>query len=406
MIHESLRIGAHAMAGELTRLRHDLHRHPEIGLDLPRTQDALAAQLSGLGMEVSRGTPVTSLTAVLRGTSPDRREQAVLLRADMDALPVQEATGLPYASETDGAMHACGHDLHMAMLVGAARLLSAHRDLLDGDVVLMFQPGEEGWNGAGKMLDEGVLDAAGPRVRSAHAMHVMSAKLPRGVFGGRPGTMMAASDQLAVTVHGRGGHGSEPHTTLDPIAAIAEMVTAMHTLVTRRFDVFDPVVITVGSLHGGTKRNIIPDEAMLEATIRSFSTASRKTVRSELPRLCRAIAEAFGVDVTVDYADEYPRTVNDPAELDLVAETVRDTFGRQRYVTLPTPEPGAEDFSRVLAEVPGSYIFLGATPSDDHRTAPSNHSPRAAFSDDVLPLGALLHAQVAVASLARTEVSA
>jgi len=318
-LHDVLRTDASALAPELTDLRHRLHRRPEIGLDLPRTQETLLAELDGLGLELSVGRELTSIAGVLRGgrrSSGGARgaggsasaDATVLLRGDMDALPVTEASGEEFSSEIDGAMHACGHDLHMAMLVGAARLLSAHRDELRGDVVFMFQPGEEGWDGAGRMLEAGILDAAGPRVDAAYGMHVMSSKYPRAVFATRPGTLMAASGWLDVTVRGTGGHGSTPHLARDPISAAAEMVTGLQTMVTRRFDVFDPVVVTVGSIRGGTKRNIIPDDAHFDATVRTFSAASQDRIREQAPLLCRRIAEAYGLEAEVTFHDEYPVT--------------------------------------------------------------------------------------------------
>jgi hippurate hydrolase len=298
----------------------------------------------------------------------------------MDGLPVAEASGVDFASEVDGAMHACGHDLHMAMLVGAAKLLSAHRDSLEGDVVFMLQPGEEGFDGAGHMLAEGVLDAAGPRVSAAYGMHVMSGKYATDVFTGRPDTLMAASDWLDVTVRGVGGHGSAPHLTRDPISAIAAIVTSLHAFVTRRFDVFDPVVLTVGSLHGGTKRNIIPDDAHFDATVRTFSAESRTLMRDELPALCVAVGAAYAVEVDAVFREEYPLTINDAAEAAFLAATVAEVFGENRYRPMIHPEAGAEDFSRVLAEVPGCYVMLGASTQSDPTAAPSNHSPRATNS--------------------------
>jgi hippurate hydrolase len=397
-LHDALRNDAQELAPELVALRQQLHRRPEIGLELPRTQQALLAELDGLGLEISCGSHLSSITAVLRGRSSGT---AVLLRADMDALPVREASGVEFSSEIDDAMHACGHDLHMSMLVGAAKLLSAHRDQLAGDVVFMLQPGEEGWDGAGKMIDEGVLDAAGPRVSSAYGMHVVSGKYPTGVFCGRPGTLMAASGWLRVRVHGEGGHGATPHLALDPITAAAEMVTGLQTLVTRRFDVFDPVVVTVGSLHAGTRRNIIADVAEFDATIRTFSAESLARIRVEAPELCRRIAQAHGLEADAEYIDEYPATVNDATHTAFASHVVKEVFGAEGYQAMAYPEAGAEDFSRVLQEVPGCYLMLGATPGGDYRGAPSNHSPRAAFDDSVLPLGALLHAELAVQALER-----
>jgi len=401
-LDDALRNDAAELTSELSELRHRLHRHPEIGLDLPWTQAALLAELDGLGLEITVGKSLSSITAVLRGGRRAAGNAAtVLLRGDMDALPVQESTGIEFTSEIDGAMHACGHDLHMAMLVGAVRLLHAHRAELAGDVVFMFQPGEEGWDGAGHMIAEGVLDAAGPRADAAYGMHVMSAKYPSGVFVTRPGTLMAASDWLDVTVRGEGAHGSTPHLGKDPISAAAEIVSGLHALVTRRFDVFDPVVLTVGSLHGGTKRNIIPDDAHFDATVRTFSPASRERMRIEAPALCRQIGAAYGVEVEATYRDEYPVTVNNAAHTDFAVEVVREVFGDDGYAPMVYPETGAEDFSRVLAAVPGCYLMLGAAPGGKHVGVPSNHSPRAVFADDVLPQGALLHAQLAVRSLVR-----
>src|SRR5581483_11770780 len=236
------------IADEIAELRHAIHREPEIGLDLPKTQAKVLGALDGLPLEISTGQGLTSVTAVLRGGRPG---PVVLLRGDMDALPVTEETGLPWASAIPGAMHACGHDLHTAMLAGAARLLSAQRESLPGSVVFMFQPGEEGFAGARHMINEGVLAAAGSAPVAAYALHVTSNRLPCGVFSTRPGPMLAAADQITVTVRGRGGHASMPHRSADPIPAACEMVIALQTLVTRKFDVFDPVVITVGSFHAG-----------------------------------------------------------------------------------------------------------------------------------------------------------
>jgi len=395
---EALRDDAAALHGDLVELRHRLHRRPETGLQLPRTQETVLAAIDGLGLEVTTGTALTSVTAVLRGGRPG---PAVLLRGDMDALPVQEATALDYSSEVDGVMHACGHDLHTAMLVGAARLLAAHRETLAGDVVFMFQPGEEGWNGAGAMLAEGVLEAAGPTVSSAYGMHVVSSSVPRARFTTRPGTLMAASDELRVVVRGAGGHGSAPHRALDPVSVAAQLVGDLQTLVTRRFDVFDPVVLSVGSFHAGTQRNIIPDEAAFAATVRTFSTEARERIREESVRLCRSVAAGYGLEVDAQYIEEYPVTVNDEDHAAFAAEVAAEVFGEQRYAPMVSPQAGAEDFSRVLAAVPGCYLFLGATGGEDWSTAPNNHSPRAQFSDEVLADGVLLHAELAVRALER-----
>ena len=397
----SLRSDANALQDDLVALRRALHRIPEIGLHLPRTQEKVLAALDGLGLEISVGEKLSSVTAVLRGARPGG---TVLLRGDMDALPVTEQSGEEFSSEIDGAMHACGHDLHTAGLVGAARLLAARRAELPGDVVFMFQPGEEGWDGAGHMIEEGVLTASGRPVDAAYGLHVSAATYPRGEFRARPGTLMAASGGLAVRVLGAGGHGSAPHDSRDPIPAACEMVTALQTMVTRRFDVFDPVVVTVGTFHAGTRRNIIPDDAVFEATLRSFSPETAERVGEEAVRICQGIASAHGLDVEARYQPEYPATVNDAAAYGFVADTVREVFGEERFAELPDPITGSEDFSRVLERVPGAYLFLGASPDPDPAKAPDNHSPRARFDDSVLGDGAALLAELAVRRLALLAV--
>jgi amidohydrolase len=409
-LEDRLRSDVAELEHDAIELRHQLHRRPEIGLELPETQRAVLEALEGLPLEVSTGSSCSSVTAVLRGTgatgAAGRPRPAMLLRGDMDALPVQEATGEEFASTIDGAMHACGHDLHTAMLVGAARLLSAHRDALAGDVVFMFQPGEEGWDGAGRMLAEGVLDAAGTPVQRAYGVHVMAGKLPRHQFTTRPGTLMAASDELKVTVRGAGGHGSAPHRAKDPVMVAAEILTALQTMVTRQFDIFDPVVITVGSFHAGTRRNIIPEQAVFEATVRSFSPAARERVAVASVRLCEAIAAAHGLTADAQYNTEYPVTVNDAAQAAFAAGVVADVFGAGRFSPMSVPEAGAEDFSRVLERVPGCYLFLGACRGDDYDAAEDNHSPRAAFDDAVMTDGSLLHAQLAIRALDDLAASA
>jgi len=387
-----------AIADDLAQLRHEIHREPEIGLDLPRTQQKVLAALDGLPLELTVGRALSSVTAVLRGARPGR---TVLLRGDMDALPVSERTGLAYSSQIDGAMHACGHDLHTAMLTGAARLLSARQPGLAGNVIFMLQPGEEGFAGARLMIDEGVLDAAGERPAAAYALHVASAQLPAGIWATRPGQVMAAADVLDVTVRGRGGHGSQPHHANDPIPAACAMVTALQTLVTRHFDVFDPIIITVGSFHAGSTDNVIPDEARFLATVRSFSAAARDQVKDASVRLVADIATAHGVRAEATYADGYPMTVNDAGQVAFAEQTVTEVFGDGRFIRMPNPLPGSEDFSFVLDQVPGAFIMMGACPvGTDPAGAPFNHAADAVFDDSVLADGATLLAELALRSLA------
>lgn len=398
----SITADARELQGEIARFRHELHREPEIGLNLPRTQEKVLKALEGLPYEITLGESTTSVTAVLRGGAPhaSAEKPAVLLRADMDGLPVQERTGVDFTSRIDGAMHACGHDLHTSMLAGAARLLADRRDQLAGDVVLMFQPGEEGFDGASHMISEGVLDAAGRRVDAAYAMHVFSALEPYAQFCTKPGVILSASDGLFVTVLGAGGHGSAPHSAKDPVTAVAEMVTALQVMITRQFNMFDPVVLTVGLLQAGTKRNVIPESARFEATIRTFSDASRERMMTAIPVLLKGIAAAHGLEVDVDYRSEYPLSVTDEDETHTAEKTIQKLFGDSRLTRWVTPLSGSEDFSRVMAEVPGTFIGLSAVaPGADHTSTPFNHSPYATFDDGVLSDGAALYAELAVSRI-------
>jgi amidohydrolase len=392
---------ARAISAELTELRRSIHAEPEIGLDLPLTQRKVLEALHGLPLEISTGKNLTSVTAVLRGVRPGK---TVLLRGDMDALPVTERTGLEYASRIDGVMHACGHDLHTTMLAGAARLLSARQADFAGNVIFMFQPGEEGTGGGRIMVEEGVLDAAGERPVAAYALHVASGLLPLGVCASRAGTVMAAADTLHVTVHGRGGHGSQPHRAADPIPAACEIVLALQTMVTRRFDVFDPIVITVGTFQAGTADNVIGDDAHFVATVRSFSPEARAAVQEAAPKLAHDIATAHGLTATAEFRDGYPVTVNDAVELDFAAQTITDVLGDRRFSAMANPLTGAEDFSYVLEQVPGAFVMVGACPPEtDAGTAPYNHSAEALFDDAVLPDGTALYAELALRRLAQAD---
>ncbi|WP_338702724.1 M20 family metallopeptidase [Streptomyces sp. Q6] len=384
----SITARARELQPDLVELRRSLHRDPELGLALPRTQEKVLAALEGLPLEITTGTALGSVTAVLRGGRPGG---AVLLRGDMDALPVTENSGVPYASQVTGAMHACGHDLHTAGLVGAATLLAERREHLHGDVVFMFQPGEEGHNGAGLMIEEGVLDAAGKPLDAAFALHVAANRLPGGMVATRPGTVTSASDVLRVTVRGAGGHGSTPYSAKDPIPVACEIVTAIQNWVTRRFDLFDPVVVTVGTFHAGTQQNVIPETATFEATVRSYSEAAHARLIEGLPRLVSGIAEAHGIEAEVTYHVQYPVTVNEPGETSFALDTARELLGPTQVWQAPDPANGSEDFAFVLQRVPGVMLLVGAAPDGvDAMTAPMNHSPKAVFDDTVLQRQAAL----------------
>jgi hippurate hydrolase len=387
---------AQEIQNDLATIRRQIHQEPEIGLELPKTQAKIVTALEGLGLEISTGNALSSVTAVLRG---NKSEKTVLLRADMDALPVTELADLSYKSQIDGAMHACGHDLHVAMLIGAAKLLVKNKGQLNGDVVFMFQPGEEGFDGAGHMIKEGVLTASGRKADATYGIHVMSSTVSAGTFTTKGGTMMASSDELHVTVIGMGGHGSQPHTAKDPIPVAAEMVSALQLMITRSFDAFDPVVITVGQFHAGTKANIIPDTAEFQATIRTFSAANRTRIQAEAVRLCTSIAEGYGLKADVKVVEQYPVTSNNDAHANFVGKVAADLFGNEGYMDMPHPIAGAEDYSRVLEAVPGSYVFLGASVDQDFINSEVNHSPRAMFDDSVLCRGTALLSELAVRSL-------
>nr|WP_209706641.1 M20 family metallopeptidase [Leucobacter exalbidus] len=379
------------MAADLAHLRHKLHQFPEIGLDLPRTQEVVLAELDGLGFEITLGTELSSVAAVLRGGKrDDANPTTVLLRADMDALPVQESTNMPYASLIDGAMHACGHDLHITMLLGAAKVLSARQADLAGDVVLMFQPGEEGLDGASVMVREGILNVSGHLPDASFGMHVMSGLETGGTVFSKPGTAMGAADTLHVTVLGSGGHGSAPHLAKDPISVAAEMISSIHAM------------ITVGTIQAGSSATVIPETAMFKATVRSFSPKTQARLRTALATLLESIAIGHGMTADVVYEDQYPMLINDVTEHEFAQRTAIELFGDDRYRAAAHPLAASEDFSRILNAVPGAFLFLSAAPEGaDLDAAAFNHSPYAVFADDVLTDGAALYARLAIDRLNR-----
>jgi amidohydrolase len=399
----SLLLEARDALPDAVRLRRRLHARPEVGLDLPFTQDEVLAALADLPVDVSTGSSTTSVVGTLEGARPG---PTVLLRGDMDALPMPEDTGLAFASEVDGAMHACGHDTHVAMLAGAAQLLAARRDELTGRVVLMFQPGEEGHHGARYMLEEGLLDV-GPLVdgtpspvSGAFALHITSL-FPSGTINLRGGTMMASSDTMRIVVRGRGGHASAPHQALDPIPVACEIVQAIQTMVTRRIDVFDPAVVTVAHITAGTTTNVIPETAEILGTIRSVSERTRRRVHDGVRRVAEGVAAAHEAAVDVDVDLGYPVSVNDIGYAAFASEVATRLLGSNRVTTMPSPVMGAEDFSYVLQEVPGALAFLGATPPGvDPRRAAPNHSNRVLFDEDAMATGIAVYTQVALAHLA------
>lgn len=396
---DTLRDGAHDLLGDMVDLRRTLHQWPEIGNDLPITRDKVLEALDGLPLDVTLHETTSGIAALLDGGKPG---PTVLLRGDMDALPLTEDTGLDFVSRSEGTMHACGHDTHTSMLVGAAKLLSAQRADIAGRVLFMFQPGEEGNHGARFMLDEGLLDlparadGTDSPVTGAYALHITSS-LPTGWLSCRGGPIMAAADTLFITVKGRGGHASEPYRALDPIPIACEIVQALQTMITRRIDVFDPAVVTVGRISAGTVNNIIPEVAEIEGTIRSVSERTRRLVHDGIRRVAEGVAAAHDAEALVELVDGYPVTVNDRTQAEVVLDLAGDLVGADKTVRLRTPIMGAEDFSYVLQQIPGAMVFLGGTHLDRNlRTAAPNHSNRVVFDEEAMVTGTAMYAALAM----------
>jgi amidohydrolase len=388
---------AQAALPDVIAVRRRLHRRPEIGLHLPETQAVVADELRSLGLEPRLGGTTTSVVAVIEGDLPG---PTTLLRADMDALPLHEDTGLDFASEIDGVMHACGHDTHVAMLLGAARLLVERRATLRGRTLLMFQPGEEGKHGARFMLDEGLLED-GPHgvgdVARAFAIHI-STRYASGVVALRPGAIMASADRIEATVHGRGGHASTPHLALDPVPVTAELILALQSMITRRVDTFDPAVLTITRLAGGTTNNIIPSSVLIEGTIRTVSETQRASVRAWTEQVAAGIAAAHGAEIDLLIEPGYPVTMNDPDITAWIRSLAVGVAGESLVEDLAAPVMGAEDFSYVTQRVPGMMAFLGARSAAlDPATAPQNHSNLVVFEEAPMATGVALYAAAALA---------
>lgn len=386
---------ARGVAEEAVELRRRIHRQPEIGLRLPRTQAVVLEALDGLGLDVRTGERTTSVVARLTGGRPG---PTLLLRADMDALPLREDTGLPFASEVEGAMHACGHDAHVAMLLAAARLLARRRAALAGSVLLMFQPGEEGYHGARVMLEEGLLDGGAPPT-GAFALHVTH-RQAAGVIATRPGPTMASGDTIQILVRGKGGHASAPHDCLDPIPIACEMVQAFQTLVTRRVNVFDPAVLTIAKIEAGTTRNVVPETASLLGTVRTISEATRERVLEGVRRVAEGVAAAHGAEASVEVTRGYPVTVNDDGFAAFVLDTARELLGPERTHEMRHPVMGSEDFSYVLQRVPGAMANLGTRP--DAGPIFPNHSNRMLLNESAFATGIAMHVAVALRFFARS----
>ena len=392
-VDESLLDAGRALLPDAVELRRDIHAHPELGLELPRTQQAVLDRIAGLDLDVRHAWTTSSVVAELAG-HPDG--PTVPLRADMDALPLPEDNDLPYRSVVPDTMHACGHDAHTAMLVGTAHLLADRRDELGGTVRFMFQPGEEGHAGARFMIDEGVTDG----VDQAFAIHG-TPNLPSGLVASRPGPMLASTDEFRIVVRGRGGHASTPHFANDPIPVACEIVTAMQTWVTRRIDVFKPVVITVTKVRSGTTTNVIPETAIITGTIRSVAAESRAAAVAGVGQVADGIAAAHGLAAEIEMTEGYPVTVNDAGRAAGVLATAAKLLGPKGAIEMPSPVMGGEDFSFVLQAVPGAMAFLGMCPEGaDWRTAAPNHSNLMLIDESAMATGIAMYAAVALDAMA------
>ncbi|MES2904171.1 MAG: M20 family metallopeptidase [Pseudomonadota bacterium] len=366
-------------------LRRSIHADPELGLHCPRTREKLKLALADLPLQVRDSDRTSGFTALLEGTGAGDASRTALLRGDMDALPIREATGLDFASRTEGSMHACGHDSHSAMLAAAARVLSARRDSFAGRVLFMFQPGEEGHHGAREMIAEGLLDD--PKPDAAFALHVWP-NLPGGTVACRDGAMLASTDTLRATIVGKGGHAAMPHDAIDPVPVAAEIILALQTQVARRTPVTtDPIVLSITSIHAGTTHNVLPGSVDLLGTLRTLSPAGRERGRAAFERICTHVALAHGCTATVEIEPGYPATINHPGAVAMI----RDLTGAA-YIEAPAPSMGGEDFSYVLERTAGAMAFLGVAPSDgDPLTRAPLHNPAMLVDEAAMPRGVTLH---------------
>jgi hippurate hydrolase len=387
---------AQAVHSETVALRRAIHAEPELGLQTPKTMAKVRAALEGLPLEWKTGRSTTGAIAVLRGGRPGR---TVLLRGDMDGLPMPEDTGLPFRSTVANTMHACGHDTHTAMLASAARILCGRRDSLAGTVLFMFQPGEEGHHGAKFMMDDGLL--ANPAPEAAFALHIMP-NAPAGLFCSKAGPLMASADVLKISVQGQGGHASMPHDAIDPMPVACEIVTAIQVYVTRRMDIFDPAVVTIAKIEGGSTNNVIPEKVNLLGTIRTLSEEARDRVHAGIARIAENVARAHECEAEVSIERGFPVTVCDARAVGVAELAIGGLFGVEGWKTMESPVMGAEDFSYVLQQTPGVMVFLGVCPEGQQwKSACPCHSNRMVLNEATLARGVAAHCAIAERFLAR-----
>lgn len=365
-------------------LRHRLHQIPELGYEEFQTAAAIRAELDELEIKHVDGVPDAPTATIF--WLGDTNKPCVALRADMDALPILERTGLPYASKHSGRMHACGHDGHIATLLGTTRAIQQIVNDLPVCVKFIFQPAEEGGGGGERLVAAGVLDGRiGPKVAAIFGLHGWPG-LKVGTVATKPGTLLAATDTFAATFVGTGCHGAFPHLGIDPIVTACEAVLNLQQFVSREFDPTDSAVITIGQINAGSATNVIPDEATIEGTARTLHDAARKQIRESIERRCQGIAAANRCELRFEWIEGYPPTINDPAMADYVAAIARQTFGPDRYYPVPRPSMGGEDFAYYLEKVPGCFFLVGVEPPD-RQTYPPLHSDRYDFTDASLEVG-------------------
>ena len=399
MLTETLLEDARGIADRITALRRAIHAEPELGLECPRTTAKLKASLAGLPLVIRDSKATTGFIARLDGARPGR---TVLLRGDMDALPIHEDTGLDFASATPGHMHACGHDTHSAMLAGAARLLCARREEIAGTILFMFQPGEEGFHGARVMIEERLLDGAdGIDPQAAFALHIFP-NVPGGVVACRSGALLASTDTLRATIRGKGGHAAMPHDVIDPVPIACEAVLALQSWIARRVAVSDPAVLSITRIAGGETHNVIPDCVELMGTLRTLSPSQRAAGREAFERIVRGVAATHEAVAETSIEEGYPPTLNDPRAVAMIEELTTGMFGEGAYHTVPAPIMGGEDFSYVLQKIPGAMAILGvAPPGGNPFERPPIHNARMIVNEDVLARGVALHCAFATRFLER-----
>ncbi len=375
------------VSDDVVLIRRDLHMHPELGFEEHRTASIVAARLRHLGYEVHEGVGGTGVVGVLRGSRPGR---TIMLRADMDALPILEEGDHPYRSQFDGKMHACGHDGHVAILLGAAALIADRREDVAGTLCLVFQPAEEGRGGAEAMIRDGLFERFG--IERAYGLH-LSSKYPSGVLGFREGPMYASSDSIEIEILGVGGHGSAPHDAVDPICTAAHFVTSVQQIVSRQVDPLDPAVVTIGAIHGGTIHNVIPRTCQMLGTVRAFSDEVREAMPRRIERILRACCDAAGAQYNFAYFDRYPVTVNDADQTAYARRLAATLVGEARAIEA-SQLMGAEDFSFFAQRVPACFYTLGC--SGGPRTAHPHHSSLFDLDERTLPTGVAMMTALAL----------